>query len=130
MTWVIEVDVDDVATGPLHGEITALVSDQLATYVGRLDYVTKVRTTWREDNDLDEHDEPVTRGELARMFREAAEFWQSTPDGDVAGTFNFKAVALLGGLAIQADTLGDPSTTSSASYPDRDGVEDVEGANP
>lgn len=47
MTWLIELHVDDVATGPLHGELLDVVTKALEDY--RPGYVTKSRVTWQTD---------------------------------------------------------------------------------
>ena len=73
-------------------------------------------------------EEPITRGELAKIFNDEATYWLGTSDAYTPGTFAYLAIALLVRLrrAVLPE-IGD--TGSPASYPSDDGVEDVEGAD-
>lgn len=71
MPWLIEIDVDDVASGPLHGELCAVISDALATYAPG--YATSVRVAWRVDHDLDATVDTLTQRLIQRGHGEYSE---------------------------------------------------------
>lgn len=52
MTWLIELGTEQIATGPLHGELLEVITKAVEEYVPG--YLTKSRIQWRVDDEPDD----------------------------------------------------------------------------